>query len=129
VGHIYQQTFIDAYSKAAYCKLYDRKNALAAADMLNDAVVPFFDSHELPLLRVLTDRVAAGIAGTGNTTSMPYIWKLKPLTTQEQKRNPPRPTGYANGLTRRAKTSSIRRRSGKRCIGASPSYNLTLSNG
>lgn len=56
VGHIYQQTFIDTYSKVALTKLYDRKNALVAADMLNDQVVPFFDEHELRLLRVLTDR-------------------------------------------------------------------------
>ena len=56
VGHIYQQTFIDTYTKVAFCKLYDRKNALVAADMLNDRVIPFFDSHDIPLLRVLTDR-------------------------------------------------------------------------
>lgn len=56
VGHIYQQTFIDTYSKVAFTKLYDRKNALVAADMLNDQVVPFFEQHELRLLRVLTDR-------------------------------------------------------------------------
>lgn len=56
VGHIYQQTFIDTYSKVAFTKLYDRKNALVAADMLNDQVVPFFEQHDLRLLRVLTDR-------------------------------------------------------------------------
>jgi hypothetical protein len=33
-----------------------RKNSLVAADMLNDRVVPFFDEHEIPLLRILTDR-------------------------------------------------------------------------
>lgn len=36
VGHIYQQTFIDTYSKVVFAKLYDGKNALIAADMLND---------------------------------------------------------------------------------------------
>lgn len=56
VGHIYQQTFIDTYSKVAFTKLYDRKNALVAADMLNDQVVPFFEQQDLRLLRVLTDR-------------------------------------------------------------------------
>ena len=56
VGHIYQQTFIDTYTKVAFCKLYDRKNALVAADVLNDMVIPFFDSHSIPLLRILTDR-------------------------------------------------------------------------
>lgn len=40
----------------AFAKLYDRKNALVAADMLNDQVVPFFEEQELRLLRILTDR-------------------------------------------------------------------------
>jgi transposase InsO family protein len=56
VGRIYQQTFIDTYSKVAFAKLYDRKNALVAADMLNDYVLPFFDEMEVKLLRILTDR-------------------------------------------------------------------------
>jgi transposase InsO family protein len=56
VGRIYQQTFIDTYSKVAFAKLYDRKSALVAADILNDRVLPFFDEHDVPLLRILTDR-------------------------------------------------------------------------
>ena len=56
VGRIYQQTFIDTYSKVALAKLYDRKTPLTAADLLNDRVVPFFDAHEVKLSRVLTDR-------------------------------------------------------------------------
>jgi transposase InsO family protein len=56
VGRIYQQTFIDTYTKVAQVKLYDRKNALVAADMLNDRVLPFFEEHGVRLLRVLTDR-------------------------------------------------------------------------
>jgi transposase InsO family protein len=56
VGRIYQQTFIDTYSKVAFAKLYDRKNALVAADMLNDQVIPFFEEQDVPMLRILTDR-------------------------------------------------------------------------
>jgi len=56
IGRIYGQTFIDTYSKVAFVKLYDRKNALVAADMLNDRVLPFYEEHGVPLLRVLTDR-------------------------------------------------------------------------
>jgi transposase InsO family protein len=56
VGRIYQQTFIDTYSKVAFAKLYDRKTPLTAADLLNDQVVPFFEDQEIPLCRVLTDR-------------------------------------------------------------------------
>jgi transposase InsO family protein len=56
VGRIYQQTFIDTYAKVAFAKLYDRKTPLTAADLLNDRVIPFFEEHELKLLRILTDR-------------------------------------------------------------------------
>ena len=56
VGRIYQQTFIDTYSKVAFAKLYDRKTPITSADLLNDRVVPFFDEHGIALLRVLTDR-------------------------------------------------------------------------
>lgn len=56
VGRIYQQTFVDTYSKMAFAKLYDRKTAIVAADLLNDKVVPFFEEQQIPLLRVLTDR-------------------------------------------------------------------------
>ncbi len=56
VGRIYQQTFIDTYTKVAQAKLYDRKNALVAADMLNDRVLPMYEESKIPLLRILTDR-------------------------------------------------------------------------
>jgi transposase InsO family protein len=56
VGKIYQQTFIDTYTRVAFAKLYDRKNALVAADMLNDKVLPFYQQQEVQLLRVITDR-------------------------------------------------------------------------
>ncbi|HDL5009519.1 TPA: IS481 family transposase, partial [Mannheimia haemolytica] len=56
VGGIYQQTFIDTYSKVAFAKLYTMKTAISAADMLNDKVLPFFESQGLPMLRILTDR-------------------------------------------------------------------------
>lgn len=56
VGRIYQQTFIDTYTKVAFAKLYDRKNALVAADILNDRVVPFYEELGVRLLWVLTDR-------------------------------------------------------------------------
>jgi transposase InsO family protein len=56
VGRIYQQSFVDTYSKVAFAKLYDRKTPITAADLLNDRVLPFFEEHGIPLMRVLTDR-------------------------------------------------------------------------
>ncbi len=56
VGRIYQQTFVDTYSKVAFAKLFTTKTPITAADLLNDRVLPFFEQHELPMLRILTDR-------------------------------------------------------------------------
>lgn len=56
VGRIYQQTFVDTYSRVALVKLYTEKTAITAADMLNDKVLPFFQEQNVSLLRILTDR-------------------------------------------------------------------------
>lgn len=56
VGRIYQQTFVDTYSKVAACKLYTSKTPITSADLLNDRVLPFFEEHDVPVLRMLTDR-------------------------------------------------------------------------
>jgi len=56
VGRIYQQTFVDTYSKIAFAKLYTTKTPITSADLLNDRVLPFFEEHKLPMLRILTDR-------------------------------------------------------------------------
>ncbi len=69
IGRIYQQTFIDTYAKVAFARLYDRRNALVAADMLNDRVLFFYEEHDVPLLRVLTDR---GTEYCGNRESHEY---------------------------------------------------------
>jgi transposase InsO family protein len=56
VGRIYQQTYVDTYSRHAICKLYTQKTALTAADLLNDRVVPFYEAEGVPILRIMTDR-------------------------------------------------------------------------
>lgn len=56
VGRIYQQTFVDTYCKVAFAKLYTSKTPITSADLLNDRVLPYFEQHQLPMLRILTDR-------------------------------------------------------------------------
>ena len=56
VGRVYQQTFVDTYSKIAHAKLYTTKTPITAADLLNDRVLPFFEEHGVKILRMLTDR-------------------------------------------------------------------------
>ncbi|QGP49060.1 Integrase core domain protein [Piscirickettsia salmonis] len=56
VGRIYQQTFVDTYSRVAFACLYTEKNAVTAAHALNESVIPWFEERDTPLLRILTDR-------------------------------------------------------------------------
>jgi transposase InsO family protein len=56
VGRIYQQTVVDTYSSVTFAKIYTAKVPVTAADILNDQVLPFFDGHSVPVLRILTDR-------------------------------------------------------------------------
>jgi len=56
VGRIYQQTVIDTWSRVAFGKLYTAKVPITAADTLNDRVLPFFEDHDVLILRMLTDR-------------------------------------------------------------------------
>jgi len=56
VGRIYQQTFVDTYSKVAFAKLYTTKTPITAADILNDKVLPYFEQYELPMLRIKRQR-------------------------------------------------------------------------
>ena len=56
VGRIYLQTFVDTYSKWATAKLYTTKTPITAADLLNDRVLPYFESQGMGIIRILTDR-------------------------------------------------------------------------
>ncbi|KMK69020.1 integrase family protein [Puniceibacterium sp. IMCC21224] len=56
VGRVYQQTYVDTCSKVAHAKLYTTKTPITAADLLNDRVLPFHEEHDLPVLRIMTDR-------------------------------------------------------------------------
>ena len=56
VGRVYQQTFVDTYSKWATAKLYTTKTPITSADLLNDRVLPFFAEQGMGVIRILTDR-------------------------------------------------------------------------
>ena len=56
VGQVYQQTFVDTYSKWATAKLYVTKTPITAASLLNDRVLPAFEHQGMGMLRNLTDR-------------------------------------------------------------------------
>ena len=66
VGRIYQQTFVDTYSKWATAKLYTTRPPITCADLLNDRVLPFFDAQNMGLIRILTEPWNRILRQTGN---------------------------------------------------------------
>ncbi len=72
VGRIYQQTFVDTYSKVAMAKMYITKTPITAADLLNDRVLPFFDEHGMGVIRMLTE--APNIAENRKRTTISFTW-------------------------------------------------------
>jgi len=120
VGRVYQQTFIDTYTKVACAKLYDRKTPITAADLLNDRVVPLFEEHDVKLLRILTDRgseyCTASIAVTRSDTNTSFTLQSRTSITRAPRPRARRPTASASASTKPCSTNSIVSRSAKKCI-------------
>ena len=125
VGRIYQQTFIDTYTKVSFAKLYDRKTPITAADLLNDRVLPFFEEYDVKLLRVLTDR---GSEFCGNPERHEYDRGRESITRAPRPRARRR-TASVNASTRPCLTSSIVLRFAKRCIVQPTSCRLIWTRG
>ena len=117
VGRIYQQTVIATSSSWAFAKVYDNKTPVTAADTLNDQVLPFFEEHDIPVLRVLTDR---GTEYCGRDDRHPYrsVWVSMKLTTAGPRPGIPRPLAFANAFTKPVATNFIRVLFGKRFTGS-----------
>jgi len=115
VGRIYQQTFIDTYSKVAFAKLYDRKTPITAAEILNDRVLPFFADHGIALSRVLTDR-GTDIAAIRSITSTGSILPSRTSTIRGPRPRARRLMASASAFTRPCSTSSTASPSAKKGI-------------
>ena len=85
VGRIYQQTVIDTHANIGFAKVYADKTALAAADMLNDRVLPYYDERGIRVHRVLSDN---GPEYCGRGDQHPYELFLS-LTDIEHTRTKP----------------------------------------
>lgn len=103
VGRIYQQTFIDSYSKLADCKLYTAKNALPAADMLNDRVIPTYEELGVPILRILTDR-GTEYCGTPDKHEYQLFLALNDIEHTKTKAKSPQTNGICERFHRTVQT-------------------------
>jgi transposase InsO family protein len=101
VGRIYPQTFIDTCAQVGFATRYTETTPITAANLLNDRVLPFFDRHEIPLNRVLTDR---GTEYCGVPDRHPYELSLAVENIDHTRTRTKRP--QANGICERFNTTS-----------------------
>jgi transposase InsO family protein len=55
VGKVYLQSVIDCSSRFAWGRLYTSKLPVTAVHVLNEDVLPFFESHGIPIQTILSD--------------------------------------------------------------------------
>jgi hypothetical protein len=73
-------------------KLHDRKNAPEAADLLNDPVIPYYEKHDIPLLRTLTDRGTAYCGSSEHHDYQLYL-AIEDIDHSETKAKSPQTNG------------------------------------
>jgi len=99
VGRIYQQTFVDTYSKWAAAKLYTTKTPITGADLLNDRVLPFFAEQGMGLIRVLTDR-GTEYCGKPETHDYQLYLAINDIEHSRTKANHPQTNGICERFHR-----------------------------
>ncbi len=99
VGRIYLQAVVDTYGSFAFGKLYTSKRQETAADILYDRVLPFYQSHGLPVQAVLTDN---GTEYKGRPTVHMYeiFLELNDIEHRTTKIGNPRTNGFVERFNR-----------------------------
>jgi transposase InsO family protein len=99
VGRIYLQAVVDTYGSLAFGKLYTSKRQETAADVLYDCVLPFYESHGLPVQAVLTDN---GTEYKGRPTVHLYeiFLELNDIEHRTTKIGNPRTNGFVERFNR-----------------------------
>ena len=55
VGRVYMQSVMDCFSRYAWGRLYTSKLPVTAVHILNEDVLPFFESHQARIVHILSD--------------------------------------------------------------------------
>lgn len=128
VGRIYQQTFIDTYSKVGFAKLYTTKTPITAADLLNDKVLPFYENHQLPLLRILTDR-RTEYCGKAETHDYQLYLAINDIEHTKTKVRSPQTNGICERFQKRCFRSFTRSRSERKFTAILTLFSMILTSG
>ncbi|EMM74414.1 integrase core domain protein [Leptospira weilii str. 2006001855] len=94
-------------------KLYDRKNTLVAADMLNDKVIPWFEEEGIRLLRILTDR-GTDYCGNREHHEFQLFLALEDIDHSKTRARHPQSNGIVKDFTEPFKTNFMRLLLGRR---------------
>jgi transposase InsO family protein len=99
VGKVYLQSAIDCYSRYAWGRLYTNKLPVTAVHVLNEDVLPFFESHEAAISTVLSDN---GREFCGRPDRHPYelFLQLEGIEHRTTKVRRPQSNGYVERLHR-----------------------------
>ena len=99
IGRIYLQAVVDTYGSFAFGKLYTSKRQETAADILYDRVLPFYQSHDLPVQAVLTDN---GTEYKGRPTIHMYeiFLELNDIEHRTTRIGNPRTNGFVERFNR-----------------------------
>jgi transposase InsO family protein len=108
-----------------FAKLYTTKTPITATDILNDRVLPLFAEHDIPVLRILTDR---GTEYCGKLEQHDYELYLAMMDIEHTRTQAASP--QTNGICERFRRQSCRgftkSPSAKRSIGALRNYRQIL---
>lgn len=99
VGRVYLQTVIDCYSRYVWGRLYNSKLPLTAVHVLNNDVLPFFETHNVKIETILTDN---GREYCGRPDSHPFelFLQLEEIDHRTTKVRRPQSNGYVERMHR-----------------------------
>jgi len=99
IGRVYMQAVIDPFCSLGFAKLYTSKQAITAADVLHDRVIPFYQDHHIKIQHMLTDN---GTEYCGRTMEHYYqiLLGLHGIKHRRTKVATPRTNGFVERFNR-----------------------------
>ncbi|HEX2095091.1 MAG TPA: IS481 family transposase [Longimicrobiaceae bacterium] len=93
VGKVYLQTVLDCFSRYAWARFYTSKLPVTAVHVLNEDVLPFFESHEARVQTILSDN---GREFCGRADQHPYelFLQLEEIEHRTTKVRRPQSNGF-----------------------------------
>lgn len=99
IGRIYLQTVIDCFSRYAWGRLYTNKLPVTAVHVLNNDVLPFYETNEVKVETVLTDN-GREYCGRGDQHPFELFLQLEDIEHRTTKVRRPQSNGYVERLHR-----------------------------